>query len=254
MTYNIRDFGAAGDGTTLDSPCIQAAADLCKENGGGTVYIPAGRYLCASIRLYDNTCVHIDAGATILICGDEAEYGKLRGKYDEYFTRDAGELIGNKFTDISDENFTFGNSQRLYLHCFRNKTDNLFIAKDAKNVTIEGAGTIDGQQMLFFHHEDFGEDHSLPRWIRRPDDISFFLPRVFRPHPIVIMGCQNVNITGIKILRSSLFSIRILDSNDVHVNHIYMNGDLRCGNTDGVNIAGSRNVFVDSCNITCGDD
>lgn len=52
---NIRDFGAKGDGRTLDSPAINTAIDSCSRSGGGTVVIPAGTYLCGSIRLKSHT-------------------------------------------------------------------------------------------------------------------------------------------------------------------------------------------------------
>lgn len=46
--FNIRDYGAVGDGIQLDSPAIQRAVDACAAAGGGTVFIPAGKYLCGT--------------------------------------------------------------------------------------------------------------------------------------------------------------------------------------------------------------
>jgi len=42
---DVCDYGAVGDGQTLDTPAIQAAIDVCHQHGGGTVTIPAGRYV-----------------------------------------------------------------------------------------------------------------------------------------------------------------------------------------------------------------
>lgn len=254
MTYNIRDYGAKGDGVTLDSPAVQLCADLCKEQGGGTIVFPAGQYLCASMRLYSNTRVVLDAGATILISDREADYVGLRGKYDEVYERDANKLIGDHFTDMVDENASFHCGHRLYLQCFRNRTDNLFFIKDAQNVTIEGPGIMDGRQMNFFHDDEYGQNLAAPRWSRLPDDLTFFLPRVFRPHMIVIMDAKNVRLSGFQMLKTALFSVRVLDSFDVFIDHLFIKGDFRCINSDGINIAGSQNVFVDSCSIQNGDD
>ena len=49
--YNVRDFGAKGDGTTLDSPAINAAIEKAVNQGGERVVVPAGRYLSDSIRM-----------------------------------------------------------------------------------------------------------------------------------------------------------------------------------------------------------
>ena len=48
--YNVRDYGAVGNGTTLDSPAVNAAIDACHTVGGGTVHFPPGIYLSGSIR------------------------------------------------------------------------------------------------------------------------------------------------------------------------------------------------------------
>lgn len=65
-TFNIRGFGATGDGQTLDSPAINRCIDAASAVGGGTVYFPAGTYLCYSIRLKSNIALYLDQGATIL--------------------------------------------------------------------------------------------------------------------------------------------------------------------------------------------
>jgi len=72
--YNIRNFGAKGDGITLDSPAINKAIELCSSNGGGTVLVPAGVYLSGTIHLKSNLVLHIDAGATILGSNNLTDY------------------------------------------------------------------------------------------------------------------------------------------------------------------------------------
>ena len=64
--YNVRDFGATGDGKTLDSPFINKAIEEVASKGGGQIYFPAGTYLSASIRLKSNISLYIEQGATIL--------------------------------------------------------------------------------------------------------------------------------------------------------------------------------------------
>ena len=64
--FNVRSFGAVGDGTNLDSPAINQAILAASEAGGGTVFVPAGTYLCGSIHLTNNIHLYLDAGAMIL--------------------------------------------------------------------------------------------------------------------------------------------------------------------------------------------
>ncbi len=64
--YNVRDFGASGNGKKLDHQAINAAIDTCVAHGGGRVVLPAGTYLCGSIRMKSHVELHLSAGAKIL--------------------------------------------------------------------------------------------------------------------------------------------------------------------------------------------
>ena len=64
-TYNVRAFGAMGDGKNIDSKAINKAIDSAAAAGGGTVYLPAGTYLSYSIRLKDNINLHLERGAVL---------------------------------------------------------------------------------------------------------------------------------------------------------------------------------------------
>lgn len=50
-TFNVKKYGARGNGKKMDSPAIQKAIDACHKAGGGTVLVPAGTYLSATIVL-----------------------------------------------------------------------------------------------------------------------------------------------------------------------------------------------------------
>jgi polygalacturonase len=64
--YDIRTFGAAGDGITVDTPAINRTIEVAAVAGGGTVRFPAGNYLCYSIRLKSNVTLYLEHGATII--------------------------------------------------------------------------------------------------------------------------------------------------------------------------------------------
>ena len=64
--YNVRSFGAAADGKTVDTPAVNQAIAVAAATGGGTVNFPAGVYLCHSIRLKSFVALHLEPGAVIL--------------------------------------------------------------------------------------------------------------------------------------------------------------------------------------------
>ena len=115
--FNVRDYGAKGDGKTLDSPAIDRAIQACCEQGGGRVLLPAGRYLSGSIHLKSNVELHLQAGCVIV-----AAPASMRA-YDEAEKFD--------FPEYQDGGHT-------YFH------NSLIWAEGQENVSITGRGMIDG--------------------------------------------------------------------------------------------------------------
>ena len=116
--YNVRDFGATGDGANLDHIAINRAIDSCVANGGGRVTVPAGTYLCGSIRMKSNVELHIAAGATILAAPASM---KAYDKPEEW------------------EGPAYQDGGHTYFH------NSLIWAENQHNVSITGHGTIDGK-------------------------------------------------------------------------------------------------------------
>jgi len=117
--FNVRDYGAKGDGKTLDSPAINAAIEAAVRDGGGQVLLPAGTYLSGSIRLKSNIDLHLSAGCTILAAPASMK------------AYDPSESFGG-FPEYQDGGHT-------YFH------NSLIWAEGQTNVSITGHGMIDGQ-------------------------------------------------------------------------------------------------------------
>jgi polygalacturonase len=118
-TYNIRDFGAKGDGVTLDTAAVQGAIDACTKDMGGIVLVPAGVFVIGTVEMKSNVTLRI------------AAQGKLLGSADgkQYRAADAIPLSGD--STLNDGNV------------------GLIFAVGAENFAIEGPGTIDGQGAQF---------------------------------------------------------------------------------------------------------
>jgi len=117
VIYNVRNYGAKGDGKTLDHLAINKAIDACVVRGGGTVLLPTGTYLCGSIHLQSNVNLMIDVGATIL------------GAPEEMKAYDPAEPF--PFKQYQDGGHT-------YFH------NSLIWGENLKNVSITGRGMING--------------------------------------------------------------------------------------------------------------
>jgi len=100
--FNVLAFGAVGDGRTLSTEGIQRAIDACAEAGGGTVRIPAGRYVTGAIFLKSRITLQIDAGAVLLGSQNIEDYPVIAGRWEGRERRHYASLInGDGLEDIA---------------------------------------------------------------------------------------------------------------------------------------------------------
>lgn len=119
---DVKDFGAVGDGVTIDSPAINAALEKASKNGGDTVMVPKGIYLCYSVHLQSNITLRLEKGAVLKAAQVSADAG-----YDEAEPNDS------HYQD-------FGHS---HWH------NSLLWGENLHHLTIEGGGLIDGSDVLY---------------------------------------------------------------------------------------------------------
>lgn len=115
--YNILDFGAKPDGEILCTQAIQNAIDQCADQGGGTIYFPAGTWLTGTVYLQSHITLWLDSGCILLGSKEKKDYGQSR-----------------KLAGIEGETFSYWA---------------IIAGKNLENIAIRGRGTIDGQGTNF---------------------------------------------------------------------------------------------------------
>ena len=85
-TFNVKDYGATGDGKTLDTAAIQKAVDAASAAGGGTVLVPAGNFLTDPFTLASDIDFHLEANAVVLIDNDISRYPIVNRRYQDAIT------------------------------------------------------------------------------------------------------------------------------------------------------------------------
>jgi hypothetical protein len=177
--YNIRAFGAKGDGVTLDTAALQAAIDACTRDGGGTVLVPAGTFVIGTVELKSNVTLHIAATGKLL--------GSADGK--QYHAVDAIPLHGD--TTLNDGNWA------------------LLFAVNAQRVVIEGPGTIDGQGTQFHSKVRGTPPPSGLGGLKRPYHVLAYRCEDFTVRNISMLDCAYHSIRVIQSKRVHMDGIYI---------------------------------------------
>lgn len=212
--FNIRDFGAVGDGQQLDSPAIDKAIAAAAEAGGGTVLVPAGTYLCGSIHLKSNIRLEIGAGATILGAPQSMK------AYDET----------EPFPGVA-----FQDGGHCYFH------NSLIWGENLTNVFITGFGTINGggldrnpkilDEMCGYNHFPTPNEKSYP-------------PVRIGNKSIALKLCRNVVIRDITIAHGGHFAILATGCDNLTIDGVTIDT-----NRDGMDIDCCRNTIVSNCRV-----
>lgn len=79
-SYDVREYGAAGNGATVDTDSIQATIDACADEGGGRVSVLSGEYVTAPLFLRSDVELHLEAGATLLWREEFGDYPAIDGR------------------------------------------------------------------------------------------------------------------------------------------------------------------------------
>lgn len=177
--WYVSDFGAKGDGKTLNTEFIQKAIDVCAESGGGVVKMVSGDYLSGTLFLKEGVELRLDVRARLIGSKNKQDYKDVKGlningrpRYGEFGTF-------------------------------------LIYAENVKNIAITGRGMIDG------NGDAFWEDEMLTHWVRKPkkwrpvglvgfvncqfikiQDVRFFNSPCYTVWPL---GCDDIKIRGIVI-------------------------------------------------------
>jgi polygalacturonase len=235
--YNVRAFGAKGDGKTIDTPAINKAIDAAAAAGGGTVHFPAGKYLCFSIHLKSNIALYLDQGATVVAADPKA----VKGTYD---------LPEPNEWDMYQD---FGHSH------WRNS---LIWGIGLENVSILGPGLIDGQGLT--------RRSPRPRRPLQPGDTPASLggakpaaavqsPLGEADDPIVMNGlgnkaislklCRNVVLRDFSILNGGHFALLATGVDNLTIDNLKVDT-----NRDGFDIDSCRNVRISNCSVNSPND
>jgi polygalacturonase len=213
--FNLSDYGAVGDGKTLNTDAFKNAVAALAKAGGGHLIVPAGVYKTLPFTVTSHMDLHLEAGATIKAPDTFAEYG------------------------IPDPAAAAPNPQAAsarqpvapLISCLPNTTD----------LALTGSGTIDGSGAMFWTWSD--------KAARRYPPGRTIVPR---PALVSLRGVQRLHVDGITLTNSPMFHL-VPRGQDITIENLHIVAPSDAPNTDAMDPGGQR-IIIRHCEIDTGDD
>jgi polygalacturonase len=235
-SLSIRDFGAVGDGVADNTRAFTKAIEQADKNNGGKIVVGAGTYLTGPIHLKSDVNLHLEQGAVIVFNDNFADWPAIRSRWEGVEC--------------------YGYSPCIY-------------GENLKNVSITGAGTIDGQGQAWWKEfkrrrtkgqtqPESARDKEFAK-LNKDTDLSdcggggigsFF----FRPPLIQFNNCSNVLLEGITTRNSPFWNTHLLYCKNVKVKNATFQNPSDGINGDGLDIDSCDGVEVLDCTFDVNDD
>lgn len=235
--YDVTQYGALGNGASMNTEAFKAAIKACHKGGGGRVVVPAGIYMTGPIYLKSNVNLYIDESAVIMFSQDPKDYP----------------LVMSRWEGMDCINY----SAQIY-------------AYKEKNIAVTGGGTIDGNAnnsawWPWKGKEEFGYRKGDPHQAKARDALHEMMhqrvdpkQRVFgdghylRPSMFQSYECENVLISGVRLMNSPMWFIAPVLCENVIIEKVHI--EAHGPNTDGCDPDACKNVLIKDCYFNTGDD
>ncbi|MEU1269238.1 glycoside hydrolase family 28 protein [Streptomyces sp. NPDC005799] len=226
--FDIRRYGAVGDGTTKNTLAFRRAVEACHEAGGGHVVVPEGVFLTGAIHLLSGVDLHVQG--TVLFSTDPADYLPV---------------VLTRFEGTECYNY----SPFIYAH-------------GQRDLAITGPGTLDGQGMAgpWKSWRDPGggapaDQEALRGMGERGVPVAervFGAGHYLRPNMVQFYRCRNILIRDVTVLEPAMWTLHPVLSRNILIQDVDVIG--RINNSDGCDPECCEDVYITGCRFHTEDD
>ena len=218
----IAEFGAVGDGRTLNTAAIQRAIDRCGDEGGGRVTVPPGVFVTGTLQLRSRVELHLARGAVLRGSTDLADYAPNGRRVGLLYTENAEDVAVTGPGDLDGSGDAFMD---------------LAAAKH-----LPPAATPHTRQGDHFREvaAGLGDGPVVPR------DRPFQM--------IIFANCRNVTVRDARITNAPFWTLHFADCDGVIASGLRIWNNVMVPNSDGIDCTSCSNVLIADCDIRTGDD
>lgn len=224
-SVNIKDFGAVGDGQTMNSEAFKKAIDNCASHGGGTVIIPAGLWLTGPIEMKSNINLHADKGALVIFSRNHDDYASSTG------SKPVSPIHGENLTNIAiTGDGIFDGSGDTWRPVKKVKT-----TASQWNDLVSSGGTVKDDTYY-------------------PKERGRMIHNYNRTYMVNFSNCKTVLLDGPTFQNSPSFVFCPHNCEDMIVRNIKVLNEWWAQNGDGIDISSGKNIIIKNCFLNVGDD
>ena len=224
-TFNIKDYGAVGDGQTLNTVAIAKAIDACSAAGGGTVLIPAGDWLTGPIELKSNVNLHTEWGTLVLFSSDHSLFTMSGG-------RGKPQLYGEKLENVAvTGNGIFDGAGDTWRPLKQGKA-----APTLWNELTKSGGVLNKNGDMWYPTKEASENDRL------------------RPIEVSIASSKNVMIDGPTFKNSPNFAFNPKNITNLIIRNVKIENEYYAQHGDAIDLSSCKNAIVYHCTVHAGDD
>ena len=251
---NLKDFGAVGDGITLNTEAFAKAIDALSQKNGGRLVVPQGVWHTGPIVLKSNIDLHLNAGAVILFAADESLYPIISTSFEGLDTRRCqSPLSANGATNIAitGKGVIDGNGQ-YWRPVKKGKVTeahwkSLLAIPGSQEMKpgywVPSAGYAKGEQ---------GANMNVPA--AKTDAEWQAIKRFVRPVMVSLVKCKNVRLKGVIFQNSPAWNLHPLMCENVIIEDVLVRNPSYAQNGDALDLESCKNALIINSRFDAGDD
>jgi DNA sulfur modification protein DndE len=253
--FSITDYGAVGDGQTLNTEAISKTIAACAAAGGGTVIVPKGLWLTGPVELKSNINLCVQRGALLQFTEDHSQYPIIKASSKSSSYVPASPIYGYDLKNIAitGEGIIDGEGES-----WRPLKKEKATASQWKDFTSSGGVVSDDGKIWWPSKEAMNGDQYLKELKKEKQKLTAenVLPArdFLRPYMVYLVGCDNILIKDVTIRNSPKFVFYANSCTNITMNRVNIFNEWWAQNGDGIDISRCKNVVIYDCTVSAGDD
>jgi polygalacturonase len=254
--YNIKDFGAVGDGQFVNTIVFEKAIDECAANGGGKIIVPAGMWLTGPIFFKSNINLHLESGAYIQFTKNYDDYPLVESNWEGVNQfRCTSPIIGKNLSNIAiTGNGIIDGGGEVWRPVKKYKLTN-----DQWDALVKSGGVLDEKGTTWWPTAEARDAGNFLTGLKKQNK-KITLEEVekykvfFRPVLLSFIECKDVWLDGVTFQNSPAWNVHPLLCENVILTNVNIRNPWYSQNGDGLDLESCKNSLVYNCKFDVGDD